>query len=87
MISDDLPTEPLSTAQVRVLWAFQHLHAHYGRATIREVMQVTGLLSPMTVHAHAQRLVAAGYLHHHPDQAPAYTPVHTLVAEGARSDQ
>lgn len=76
----------LGTSALRVLWAFQHLHDHYGRATLRDVAALTDLALSVVNH-HMKTLVRLGYVEHHPKQAPAFTPILTLVAEGARSDR
>lgn len=88
---DDLAD--ISSQQLRVLWALQHLHVHYGRATIREVGKLIGLNAPDTVYKHLVHLEAHGLakrmkVRNNRGQmvtaTPGWLPVHTLVAEGTR---
>jgi DNA-binding MarR family transcriptional regulator len=84
-----------TSANLRVLWALQHLHAHYGSGTVREIGDLLGL-SKGPVHTHLMHLVRCGMVEQMMTRnergqivtaSPGFRPVYTLVAEGARSDR
>lgn len=73
-LGDDLERVPVTSAQLRVLLAVDHLHAHTGRCTIRDLTVATGLRSLSTVHSHLAALRRKGLVTWTPDAAGTLRP-------------
>lgn len=65
---------PVTSAQLRVLLAADHLHAHTGRCTVRSIADATGLRSLSTVHFHLAALRRKGLITWTPGAAGTLRP-------------